>query len=173
MEPLEQFIVRAHHRGHTALLALPLKETQYNLFGAGIRRGSCWQSAPNFPVSSVNGLFTVLTNPRGCVNPFSTNPAPSWTNFHPRAHTALASITTTQYSLTAASLGSIGSCFSCCQDLCEAENWSTGTVVLPPSLAGQHVPTLFDRVYTVLATEAGAPRKGPFKTLMGEPSSHP
>lgn len=45
--------------------------------GAGISGGSCGQSAPNFPVGSVNGLSTVLRNGRSCINPFSTSPAPS------------------------------------------------------------------------------------------------
>ena len=85
VKPLEiVYCYSTPQRSHTTPGSSSQGDTVQSV-GAGISRGSCWQSAPNFPVSSVNGLFTALTNARSCINPFSTNPTPSLDQLPPES----------------------------------------------------------------------------------------
>lgn len=75
-----------------------------------ISRGSCWQSAPNFPVSSVNGPSAVLTKRGAALTPSALTPLPSGpaSTLERRQHPALSSLpgtTGTRPSLAAASPG--------------------------------------------------------------------
>lgn len=75
-----------------------------------ISRGSCWQSAPNFPVSSVNGPSAVLTKRGAALTPSALTPLPSGpaSTSQRRQHPALSSLpgtTGTRPSLAATSSG--------------------------------------------------------------------
>lgn len=136
--------------------------------GAGTGRGSCGQSAPNFPAGSVNGLSTVGMNGRGCTNPFSTSLAPSPhplpSGMQPPGPGPV---------LAQRPWGGLA-CLSRCQSVQQKENWSRGSAAHPPHPSAplpwrcQSQGTRFSQ-----STRSGscAPRTDPFQTFQGVPSA--